>query len=280
MTLPIPATPADVPLFEALTSVEVEAAVAAGAPVIVPLGATEQHGSHLPLGTDTYQGVEVARRTIHRLAGEGLAAVLGPVIPFGPPMFLSESPKDRPGTIAISNRLLIDLTDAVVRELVRSGFRTIYLLMANAESDPAMQIVAKEVTEQTPANVVTLNWLVGTQKTYRSGILKSEKPQGHAGEGETARMLVTAPHLVHMERAVSWHPSFPASEVEERMPYLGGAIGRYRYDDESFAGFSDGPTGDPANALPETGEASYRLIVDWVVAVLRSDAATGIARGR
>lgn len=276
------AAPSDVPLFDEMSSPDIEEAVAAAAPVLVPLGATEQHGSALPLGTDTFQGIEVIRRVIHRLDAEGIPAVLGPAIPFGPPQFLSESPLDRPGTIAISNRLLANLLDEVCRELVRSGFRTIYLVLANAESDPAMQIAAKEVTETTPANVVTLNWLVGVQGEYRGGkILTSDKPQGHAGEGEVARMLATRPDLVRLDRAVSWHPSFPESLVEEKFPYLGGAIGRYRYDDgASFAGFADGATGDPGMGTAETGEKSYDLIVDWMCKVVRSDRRSGIARGR
>ena len=58
-----------VPLFEERTSPDIAAAVAANAPVIVPLGATEQHGAHLPLGTDTYQGLDMSRRAAPRPHG-------------------------------------------------------------------------------------------------------------------------------------------------------------------------------------------------------------------
>jgi creatinine amidohydrolase len=66
--------------------------------------------------------------------------------------------------------------------LIGHGFRRIYLLLANVESEYAMHIVAKELTETTPANIVTLNWLIGIRPGYK-GVLVSDKPQGHGGEG-------------------------------------------------------------------------------------------------
>jgi creatinine amidohydrolase len=261
-----------VPLFEERTWPDIEAAVAAGAPVIVPLGATEQHGPHLPLGADTIQGIDMCRRAAARLAREGVPLVVGPAIPFGPPPFLSESPKSYPGTVVVSNDTLRALTHDVCASLIAHGFRRIYLLLANVESEYAMHIVAKELTETTPANIVTLNWLIGTRPGYK-GILKSDRPQGHGGEGETARLLATAPHLVRMDEARPYHPNLPRDpEVHgDFLPYLGGAIGRYRFDGDEFEGFVDGITGDPQLATAETGEKSYALIADWIAAAVRFD---------
>ena len=261
-----------VPLFDERTWPDIAAAVAADAPVIVPLGATEQHGPHLPLGADTMQGIDMCRRAVAVLARDGVALLLGPAIPFGPQPFLSESPKSYPGTVVVSNDTLRALTHDVCASLIAHGFRRIYLLLANVESEYAMHIVAKELTEATPANVVTLNWLVGARPGYK-GILKSERPQGHGGEGETARLLATAPHLVRMDAARPFHPNLPASpDVHgDSLPYLGGAVGRYRYDGDEFDGFVDGITGDPQLATAETGEKSYALIADWIASVVRFD---------
>lgn len=269
----------NIPLFEEMTWPDVAAAVAASAPVIVPLGATEQHGPHLPLGADTIQGIDMCRRAAALLQAEGRRLVIGPAIPFGPPPFLSESPKTYPGTIAISNDTLRALTADVCRSLIDHGFRRIYLLLANVESEYAMHIVAKELTETTPANVVTLNWLIGIRPGYK-GLLRSSKPQGHGGEGETARLLATAPHLVRMGEARPYHPKLPADpEVYgDTLPYLGGAVGRYRFDGDEFPDFVDGITGDPQLATAETGEKSYALIAEWIASIVRFDnrAASGM----
>lgn len=261
-----------VPLFEERTWPDIAAAVAADAPVIVPLGATEQHGAHLPLGADTMQGIDMCRRAAAVLAREGVPLVVGPAIPFGPLPFLSESPKTYPGTIVVSNDTLRMLTRDVCVSLIAHGFRRIYLLLANVESEYAMHLVAKELTESTPANIVTLNWLIGARPGYKE-ILESNRPQGHGGEGETARLLATAPHLVRMEEARPYHPNLPTQpEVHgDSLPYLGGAIGRYRFDRNEFDGFVDGITGDPQLATAETGEKSYALIADWIASVVRFD---------
>lgn len=261
-----------VPHFDELTSPDIAAAAAANTPVIVALGATEQHGAHLPLGTDTFQGLALCRRTAALLAQQGIPLLVGPVIPFGPPPFLSESPKGLPGTISVSNDTLRALLHDVCSALIRDGFCRIYLLLANVESEYAMHIVAKELTETTAANVVTLNWLIGARPSYQ-GLLRSDKPQGHGGEGETARMLATLPHLVRMAEARPYHPNLPRTPVVhgDFLPYLGGAIGRYRFDRGEFPDFVDGITGDPQLATAETGERSYALIAAWLAAVIRSD---------
>ncbi len=273
MPFPYPTTGdfRDIPLFDELTSPDVAAAARAGAHVIVPTGATEQHAGHLPLGTDTYQCVDIARRAAATLAAEGVPVIVGPAIPFGPSAILSESPKAFPGTINLSADTLRRVVDEVCRELVGQGFRVIYLICGHAESDPVLQIVAKDVSDSTEASVLTLQWLIGIQPGYR-GVMRSERPQGHAGEGETARMLVSAPDLVRMEEARSYHPHMPdRTAPNDRAPYLGGAIGRYKYPPQVFEGFEDGLWGDPQNATAEVGETSYRLINDWVCEAIRCE---------
>ena len=86
-------------------------------------------------------------------------------------------------------------------------------------------------------------------------------------------MLATAPHLVRMEEARPYHPNLPREpEVYgDFLPYLGGAIGRYRFDRDEFPNFVDGITGDPQLATAETGEKSYALIADWVASAIRFD---------
>lgn len=97
--------------FEEMTWVDVAEAVKAGAPIMVPAGATEQHGGHLPLGADTMQGIDIAKRAAWRLRTEGIPLVVGPAIPFGPRPFLTESPRAFPGTINLSHATLIALTE-------------------------------------------------------------------------------------------------------------------------------------------------------------------------
>jgi creatinine amidohydrolase len=257
-------------MYDEMTWPEVEAAVRLGAHVMVPVGATEQHGEHLPLGTDNFQGIEIARRAAERLADEKIPLIPGPVIPFGLQPFLTETPRDYPGTISISSNTLKALLDEVCSELVRTGFGTIYLLQGHAENDAIIQTVAKEVTEKTKTNVLSINWLIGIRSRYK-GILSSSRPQGHGGEGETARMLASAPHLVQMKKAKLYHPyTARGNEIEaDILPYLGGGIGRYRPPEGMFRGLKGGITGDPQLATAETGKKVYDLITDWIVQIVK-----------
>ena len=258
--------------YEELTLPEVEDAIKENSPVMLPIGATEQHGEHLPLGTDNMVSIEIVKRVATQLATESISLLRGPVISFGLQPFKVETPKDYPGTVSLSSGTLKALLEEVCSELIRMGFRTLYFLNGHAENETVVQLVAKELTESTPAHVIALNWLIGIRSRYK-GVLKSTKEEGHGGEGETARMLATAPHLVRMDRTHTYYPK-PAkgSKIEEdRLPYLGGGIGRYRPHEGMFSDKHRGITGNPGLATAETGEKVYGLITDWIVKIVKNE---------
>ena len=258
--------------YDELTWQEVEEAIKNNSPIMVPVGATEQHGEHLPLGTDTFLGKEIVRRTAARLSKENIQLLLGPAIQFGLKPFLIETPGDYPGTISVSANTLKSLIEDVCKELIRMGFRIIYLIRHHAESDVIMQLVAKELSEKTEAMVITLNYLIFLRQHYK-GILRSKRKEGHGGEGETSRMLAAAPHLVHMDRAQAYYPKEPEGpDIEwDFLPYLGGAVGRYRPPEDMFTGQKGGITGDPKLATAEAGEKMFALISDWMAQVVKKD---------
>jgi creatinine amidohydrolase len=259
-------------MYDELTWEEIEEAIGNNSPIMVPVGATEQHGEHLPLGTDTFLGIEMVRRTAAKLSKDNIQLVLGPAIPFGLKPFLIETPGDYPGTISVSAATLKSLLEDVCNELIRMGFRIIYLIRHHAESDVIMQLVAKELSEKTEAMVITLNSLIFLRPHYKE-LLRSNRKEGHGGEGETSRMLAAAPHLVHMDRAQAYYPKEPEGpDIEwDFLPYLGGAIGRYRPPEDMFAGQKGGITGDPRLASAEAGEKMLTLISDWMAKVVKRD---------
>jgi creatinine amidohydrolase len=262
----------EIRLYEEMTRPDIEEALSAGAHIMIPIGATEQHGAHLPLGTDNMVGIDIVRRAGSILAKEGIPLIMGPVIGFGLKPFLTETPRDYVGTINLSSSTLKALLEEVCMETIKMGFRTLYLLKGHAESDVIVQLVAKELSEKTPAHVIALNGLIGIRSRYK-GILKSKREEGHGGEGETSRILATAPHLVRLNLA---RPCYPrkqkGAEIEaDRLPYLGGGIGRYKPFDRMFDRTHQGINGDPTLATAETGEKVYNLITDWVVQIVRKE---------
>lgn len=268
-------------MYEELTWQEVDAAIKSGAAIMLPVGATEQHGEHLPLGTDNFQGVEITKRAAARLAKDGISLLLGPVIGFGLKPFEIETPKEYPGTVSVSSGTLKALMEDVCSELIRMGFRLIYLLRCHAESDVIIQLVAKELTEKTPAQVISLNYLVFIRQYYNE-ILRTKRKEGHGGEPETCRMLAAVPHLVHMDRARAYYPKESKGEKIEcdALPYVGGAIGRYRPPGGMFADQKGGITGDPRLATAEAGEKMLALITEWIAKIVRRDMEVSLQRAK
>lgn len=255
----------DIPDYEALTVDDVAHALARRAHVIVPVGSVEQHGRHLPLGTDLYQAREIARRASHLLSTRGIPLLVGPAIPFGLRQYLGDCPQDLPGTINLRADTLRSLVTDICHELVRHGFRIIHLLGSHVENDPVLQLVAKEVGESTEASVVTLHPLNGTLAAFEP-LLASCGVEGHGGEEETANMLAIAPDLVRLDRAAPAVPSpLPGDPpANDRPVFLGGAIGRFKLPPSRASMEGDGIIGDPRGATAETGERILDIVARWV----------------
>ena len=164
--------------------------------ILIPCGATEDHGPHLPLGTDSMEAREICRRTAVALEALNCPVVIGPVIPFGTSSFHLAFA----GTVSLSSRTFTRLLHEVCMSLYQGGFRNFILVHGHDGNLPSMMVAAQELVDATKdARSVVLNWLAPLSKVY-STIQTSTKGEGHGGEGETSRLLVTHPELVHPER--------------------------------------------------------------------------------
>lgn len=235
--------------------------------ILIPLGATEDHGPHLPLGTDSMEAREICRRTAIRLEALDCPVVIGPVIPFGTSSFHMGFP----GTVSIRSETLTKLLFEVCMSLYESGFRDFILIHGHDGSLPSMMVSAQEIVDaRKDTRAVVLNWLAPLSDVYHT-IQTSKKGEGHGGEGETARLLVTHPELVHPERGRAHHVPREQMRKIQGPDHMktGGAIfyGTRSYRDHTPYGH----IGDPAIATEETGEKGYDAIVDWLTATIKRD---------
>ena len=235
--------------------------------ILIPLGATEDHGPHLPLGTDSMEAREICRRTAIRLEALGCPVVIGPVIPFGTSSFHMGFP----GTVSIRSETLTKLLFEVCMSLYESGFRDFILIHGHDGSLPSMMVSAQEIVDaRKDTRAVVLNWLAPLSKVYHT-IQTSTKGEGHGGEGETARLLVTHPELVHPELGRAHHVPREQMRKVQGPDHVktGGAIfyGTRSYMDHTPYGH----IGDPTLATAETGEKGYNAIVDWLTATIKRD---------
>jgi creatinine amidohydrolase len=250
-----------------MTGHEVEALLETTQTLLLPFGATEAHGAHLPLGTDTFEARENCRRAALKLEALGCPVVIGPVIPFGTSSFHMGFA----GTITLSPLTLIALTKEICLSLYKSGFRQFAFVHGHDGSLPSMMVAAQEVVDATPdAKVMVLNWLTPLSKVYHT-IQRSKQMEGHGGEGETSRILVTHPELVHLERAVKHHvepEEMRKIQGREHIKTGGGIF----YATRSYADHTPyGHIGDPALAAEDTGDKGYEVIAEWIARVVARD---------
>jgi len=171
--------------------------------VLLPLGSLEEHGPHLPLGTDAFHAMEVARRV----------ARLRPVV-VAPPLFygMCRSTREHPGTVSIAGDALRALLLDLGREFHRQGMRHLAFLSGHAGGTHMSAIVeaAERLLAELPeARIAVVNLLDLLREVLadKPDLVKT-RGDAHAGEVETAIMMAAYPDLVQDSAPAEW-PSFP-----------------------------------------------------------------------
>lgn len=253
-------------IFE-MTWPEVEEALKKTDIVIIPVGSTEQHGTHLPLGSDTMQGTDMTKMVIHQLDEEGITVCAAPTIPFG----ISHAHLKFPGTITISSDTLMRVITDVCRSLHIHGFRKFILLLSHGGNTATLNLVANELALiLNDSKIIVPNWLPIMSSKYPQ-VLKSPRPthEHHSGEGETARMIYSTPKLVSKNMG---EPFYVPEELDPyaKKPYEGSVPIH-----ESGVGMKEwtpfGVMGDPSYATAETGAKLYQIITDWLCQVIKTE---------
>ena len=183
--------------LERLTWPEVERGVAAGkTTVVVPLGAIEQHGPHLPLDTDARIARELASRLCRRLAD----AIATPAVAIG----CSREHGAFPGTLSVEAETLERVLGDLLRPLHIHGFRRAFVFSAHGGNVAALREMAPRLrAAAAPLEVVVFDELAELTphlqaESARFGV-SAEASGHHAGEFETSILLALAPGDVRTE---------------------------------------------------------------------------------
>jgi creatinine amidohydrolase len=214
--------------------------------VVVPFGSTEQHGRHLPLGTDAVLGDEIGWRLANRLE-----AFLAPTVRFG----CSEHHLAFSGTISIGAETFGRIVADVVASLSFHGFRQIVLLPTHGGNfKPLSEAVAK-IEPAKGVQVLAFTDLAG----FSNAGINSSKASGvdaaqsgaHSGEWETSLMLSLRPEQVKMDRAAV---GFMGDLTEVTSKVFDGIQNLDQ----------NGVLGDPRPATAETGEKYLAEIIEFL----------------
>jgi creatinine amidohydrolase len=224
-----------------LTWEEVRSLDRARAVAVLPIGALEAHGPHLPLATDVVIAQAMARAGAARIAARGMEAVLLPALPFTAAPFGAAFP----GTLSVAPATVTLLVMDIARELNRHGFAA--LAIANAHLDPAHLASLAAAAEHARAERLLPVVVPDLTRKSCASRLGEEFATGacHAGRYEGSMVLAERPELVREALRVAL-PPVPAS--------LSAAIkdGKRTFEE---AGGHRAYFGWPAEASPEEGRA-------------------------
>jgi creatinine amidohydrolase len=227
---------------------------------VLPVGAVEQHGPHMPISTDL--------ATI-----EGVVNAVAPKLPqdlpvlFLPPTAYGKSNEHSryPGTVTLSAQTLISLWMDIGDSVARSGVRKLVFFNAHGGQMNVMDIVTRDLRERHDMMVVAANWYtlglpagLFTEHELRHGI--------HAGDLETSVMLSLKPDTVQMQHARRFESLTERMARENR--YLSitpsGKLGWQTQDLNP-----EGACGDATLATAEKGRAVLDYVSDRFIELLQ-----------
>ncbi|MGG0718328.1 creatininase family protein [Robertmurraya massiliosenegalensis] len=188
--------------FQYENSFEVKEKIIDKKVAILPIGAVEAHGPHLPLGTDNLLAERLSAKLAERINGFVL-----PTLPYGQVWSL----KNFPGSINVSNESLISMLFDIGESLYRQGFQIFAMVNGHLGNAVAMKEAARKLYEKYPDLIVLYLFYPGTSKAIAE-VRETPASHGtyfHADEIETSYMLYLAPEFVDMDKAIDDMPSIP-----------------------------------------------------------------------
>ena len=225
--------------------------------IVLPVGAIEQHGPHLPCSVDSVISSGVLGKALERLPADIRAFGLAPIT-YGK----SDEHLHFPGTMTLTGPTLLATITEIGESVYRAGFRKLLLANGHGGQPQVLEMAARELRLR-HGDFVIVPYHV-SRVANSSGKYISEKERKlamHAGHSETALMLALAPDTVHMERAVAnFPPVFPSKVLS--------ADGRpaCAWTARDFG--PSGVIGDPFGATAEQGHDILNTLADsWVEAL-------------
>lgn len=190
--------------ISALNDSEMEAALAEKPVLILPMGAVESHGNHLPAGTDNILATRMAEELVRVVDGATPLLRL-PVLPFGQVWSLA----DAPGSFGISNDTVTRAIVEIALSAKAKGITVVAVVNGHLGNANAIRDAQRIVREQ---GVTIANFFYPGANPIIAAV--REKPEAHpafmhACEIETSYMLHLAPQAVEMDKAIANYPTFP-----------------------------------------------------------------------
>ncbi|RDH76271.1 creatininase [Mycolicibacterium moriokaense] len=235
-------------VFQEMTWQQIDAAARANFPIVIPIGATEQHGRHLPVCTDWVIPERIARAASHRRE-----LIVGPFLPFG---FRSRpgsgGGQHFPGTVSLRATTFMSVLEDVLSEIKRCGFRNIVLYNWHFENTNFVYEPAFLVSERNPDLKIVVIEDVNPEFTREQ--LEAIWPDGFPGLAlEHAAVIETSLWMYHEPAAV--HADLIQPDEPERV---------VKHDVVPIDTRMSTVSGSLSSAAPASADKG-RLLTEWLV---------------
>ena len=228
-------------ILEDMNAVQVRKSVNKKTVAILVFGACENHGDHMPFGSDIIVPIELAKRVARKTHN----VIVLPAMPFG----ISLHHIAFQMTISLEPSTLIKVIEDLFRSLVKNGISRILVINGHDGNIPAIELAARIIKDRYPEVIIACleAWwmLVGEIK---KDLFEVWNGLGHGGEAETSAMLAVRPDLVEMNNA-----------PKEIIPNLPNNIRIYFNFNELT---NTGATGAPMKASIQKGENALSALED------------------
>ncbi|UCB47323.1 MAG: creatininase family protein [Spirochaetota bacterium] len=240
--------------------------------VMIPTGSCEMHGPHLPVGTDTFQGIEITRRAA-KIAG----------VPYTHQVWMGYSPhhlrepEKGMGTITLRASTYHNLLYDIAKSLIHHGFNKLVFVNNHSSNMKVMDPIMRKLRYETGAFIMVTNlWgerYLGIIEDLMDGP-EEETPGWHAGELETAQVMAYDERLVRMDRAIEakahtpeWIPNeFAKKDGTWNVAFKGYEYFYFPMEHNEFA--PHGIMGNPFRATKEKGEKTLNRYAEYLAEAL------------
>lgn len=229
--------------FDELSMKEAEKAAVEGKVVIIPCGSIEEHGSHLPLCTDSLQAEHVALKVAQKTG-----CLVAPPLRYG----VCNSTKNFPGTITITFDSLRSIITNILEEFIRNGFKRLLIITGHAGQShmTALKLAAKKVVTDHKNEKKIPRIMVCSDYDFAFDLRGKDfdERDSHAGTIETSRIMSIRSDLIKGKGKRNF-PKLPRFEI---VP-----------DPEIY--FPSGVMGDPKVASAEKGKRINEYVTEQIV---------------
>lgn len=219
--------------------------------VVIPLGATEQHGPHLATGTDWFT-IDAVAREAARIASSEIPVLVTPALPFGS----SDHHLAFGGTLSLHSDTYYRVLSELLESLVTDGFRRVFLINGHGGNHELAELAARDAALRHPLHAAAGSyWAIAWEALVADGAHLGRRLPGHAGDFETSMMLGLQPDLrpgplPHRDQPGDTNPRV--------------RVAPWRTELHGFWKSIDGYTDSPDQATAEKGRRFFEIVTGAV----------------